>query len=95
MEEDQKPENNKLLLILNNHAEQQRLRLEKGFTLERLYEDRGVTLTDCRRVFAYAKQQYDMGKYNCKRYVYILYPILEAEKYLFSLKEILATEQLN
>jgi hypothetical protein len=51
------------------------------FTLDRLYEDRGITLTDCKKVFAFAKQQYEMGKYK------------EAEKLLFSLKEILATEQ--
>lgn len=59
-----KAENNPLLALLNNHQEQQRLRQEKGFTLERLYEDRGITLSDCKRVFTFAKQQYEMGRYK-------------------------------
>jgi hypothetical protein len=39
------------LTLLNNHHEYQRLRAEKGFTLERLNDDRGITLADCKKVF--------------------------------------------
>lgn len=81
VEDEHKAENNKLLALLNNHHEYQRLRQEKGFTLERLNEDRGITLSDCKRVFQFAKLQYEMGKYK------------DAEKYLFALKEILTSEQ--
>ncbi len=58
--------NNKLLALLNNHQEYQRLRQEKGFTLERLSEDRGITIGDCKKVFQFAKMQYEMGKYKGK-----------------------------
>lgn len=72
---------NTLLGLLNNYQESQRLRGERGFTLERLNEQYGITLADCKKVFAHAKTQYEMGKYK------------EAEKLLFSLKEILTNEQ--
>lgn len=42
------------------------MRSEKGFTLERLNEDRGITINDCKKVFRYAKMQYEMGKYKGK-----------------------------
>ena len=58
---------NKLLALLNNHREYQRLRQEKGFTLERLNEDRGITIGDCKKVFQFAKMQYEMGKYKGKQ----------------------------
>jgi beta-N-acetylglucosaminidase len=61
--------NNKLLSLLNNHHEYQRLRQEKGFTLERLNEDRGITMGDCKKVFQFAKMQYEMGKYKGKKLI--------------------------
>lgn len=67
VDDDYKAENNKLLALLNNHQEFQRLRQEKEFTLERLNEDRGITLADCKKVFSYAKLQYEMGKYKGKK----------------------------
>lgn len=78
---DEEYRNNKLLAILNNPAEHKRLRAEKGFTLERLSEDKGITIADCKKVFSFAKMQYEMGKYQ------------DAERYLFALKEILTNEQ--
>ena len=58
--------NNKLLQLLNNHQEFQRLRQEKGFTLERLNDDRDITIGDCKKVFEFAKIQYEMGRYKGK-----------------------------
>ena len=86
---------NPLLALLNNHQEYQRLRQERGFTLERLNEERGITIADCKKVFTYAKTQYEMGRYKGK-YIKMYNPAsLDAEKYLFALKEILTTEQQN
>lgn len=65
-EEVKASEGNPLMALLNNHNEYQRLRQERGFTLERLSEDRGITLNDCKKVFAYSKTQYEMGKYKGK-----------------------------
>ena len=80
-EEAKANEGNPLLALLNNYQESQKLRQERGFFLEKLGEQYGITLADCKKVFSYAKNQYEMGKYK------------EAEKYLFALKEILTTEQ--
>ena len=49
---------------MNNPQESQRLKIEKIFTLERLNEDRGITIGDCKKVFQYAKVQYEMGRYK-------------------------------
>ena len=78
---DEETKDNKLLTLLNNYQESQRLRKESAFTLDRLNEQLGITLSDCKKVFSYAKSQYEMGKYK------------DAEKLLFSLKEILINEQ--
>ena len=40
------------------------MRYERGFTLEKLNEDRGVTHNDCKKLFAYAKVLYEQGKYK-------------------------------
>lgn len=82
-EEAKAGEGNPLLALLNNYQESQKLRQERGFFLEKLNEQYGVTLNDCKKVFTYAKNQYEMGKYK------------DAEKYLFALKEILTTEQYS
>ena len=66
VEEEHRAENNQLLQLLNNHHEYQRLRQEKEFTLESLKESRGITFADCKKVFAFAKVQYEMGKYKGK-----------------------------
>lgn len=79
--EEETKDGNALLNLLNNYQESQRLRKESAFTLDRLNEQYGITLSDCKKVFTYAKNQYEMGKYK------------EAEKLLFSLKEILINEQ--
>lgn len=44
LEEEAKNEASKLLTLLNNHQEYQKLRSERGFTLEKLNEDRGITI---------------------------------------------------
>jgi len=76
--------NNKLLSLLNNHHEYQRLRQEKGFTLERLNEDRGITMGDCKKVFQFAKMQYEMGKYKGKRHILITSDVMKiSTKYPF------------
>ncbi|CDW72405.1 UNKNOWN [Stylonychia lemnae] len=81
LEEDAKNEASKLLTLLNNHQEFQKLRSDREFTLEKLQEDKGIQLQDCKKLFAYAKLQYEAGEYK------------SAEKYLFHLKEILTQEQ--
>jgi len=48
--------------------------------LEQLSKDKGITAQDCKNLFAYAKVQYEMQKYK------------DAERWLFNLKEILASE---
>lgn len=53
--DEESKEGNTLLDLLNNYHESQRLRGERGFTLERLNEQYGITLADCRKVFAHAK----------------------------------------
>jgi len=68
---------------VNNHAECKKLKDERAFTLEKLNESKGITSNDCRNLFSYAKVLYELGRYK------------EAEKYLFSLKEILVAESLN
>eukprot|EP00347_Sterkiella_histriomuscorum_P020231 403338592 len=79
IEEQAKQDASKLLTLINNQ-EQKQLREARQFTLEKLQEDRGITLQDCRKLFDYAKLQYEMGEYKT------------AEKYLFPLKEILTLE---
>lgn len=43
-------------------------------------EERGITLQDCKKLFNYAKVQYEMGKYkgNIYRYLYLIFRIREA-----------------
>jgi len=48
--------------------------------LESLKKEKGVTIADCQKLQNYAKILYEQGKYK------------EAEKLLFSLKEILVNE---
>lgn len=59
------------------------MRREKQFTLEKLKSSRDITPEDCQNLFDYAKVLYELEKYQL------------AEKYLFSLKEILVSEQHN
>lgn len=66
IEEEAKNDAGKLLALITNHQEYQKLRAERGFTLEKLNEDRGITIQDCKKVFAYAKIQYEIGKYKGK-----------------------------
>jgi len=58
----------------------QRLREEHRFTLESLRKERGISIQDCHKLQNYAKVLYEQGKYK------------DAEKNLFSLKEILVNE---
>ena len=44
VEEEAKNEASKLLTLLNNHQEYQRLRTEREFTLEKLGEEKGITI---------------------------------------------------
>ncbi len=55
-----------MLNLLNNHNEWQRLRQEREFTLEKLEKERGVTIQDCKKLFAYGKIYFEMGEYKCK-----------------------------
>lgn len=63
-----------------NGPDKQQLREQHRFTLEALSKERGITLDDCIALQSYAKIMYEQGKYK------------EAEKLLFSLKEILVNE---
>lgn len=65
---------NPLLALLNNHQEYQRLRQERGFTLEKLNDERGITIGDCKKVFTYAKTQYEMGRYKGKVKILVIPP---------------------
>lgn len=66
MEEEAKNEASKLLNLLKDHGEWQRLRQEREFTLEKLQEERGITIQDCKKLFTYGKVYFEMGEYKCK-----------------------------
>lgn len=83
MEENAKQEANKLVNLIDNVKELKRLRDEHKFTLEILKKEKEIELSDCRKLQNYAKVLYESGRYA------------DAEKYLFSLKEILANESQN
>lgn len=70
IEEQRKNEAEKLLTLLNNAQECAKLRAERGFTLEKLSEDRGITSQDCKKLFTYAKVLYDQGKHKGKLNLY-------------------------
>jgi len=62
-----------------------------SFTLEKLsVSDHKITIDDCKALFDYAKLLYEMQLYVRKSNYKIL-TILEAEKYLYNLKEILGS----
>lgn len=79
LEDSAKAEAQKLLDVLNG-PDFARLREEHRFTLESLKKEKGVTISDCHKLQNYAKILYEQGKYK------------DAEKILFSLKEILVNE---
>ena len=80
LEKSAKDNAKKLLDVLNNSQEKKTLREQHRFTLEALSKEKDITLDDCVALQSYAKIVYEQGKYN------------EAEKMLFSLKEILVNE---
>ncbi len=69
-----------MINLIDNVKELKRLRDEHKFTLEILKKEKDIELSDCRKLQNYAKVLYESGRYA------------DAEKYLFSLKEILANE---
>jgi hypothetical protein len=79
LEDSAKAEAQKLLDVLNG-PDFARLREEHRFTLESLKKEKGVNISDCHKLQNYAKILYEQGKYK------------DAEKILFSLKEILVNE---
>lgn len=79
LEEQAKIEASKLLDVLNG-PDFQRLREEHRFTLESLKKEKGINIFDCHKLQNFAKVLYEQGKYK------------DAEKILFSLKEILVNE---
>ena len=60
MEDTARNEAQTLLNLLNNNAECQRLRAERNFTLEKLSEEKGITVNDCKKLFSYAKVLYEL-----------------------------------
>lgn len=69
------------MTLLSNPTEQQKLRTDMQFTLEKLRaSEKKITIEDCQALFDYAKVEYELQKYK------------EAEKLLFNLKEILVNE---
>lgn len=59
------------------------MRKDKEFTFDKLRQNKEITVEDCQSLFDYAKVLYENEKYP------------QAEKFLFSLKEILATESTS
>ena len=80
LEEQSKAEAKKILDILNG-PEHKKLREEHKFTLEYLKKEKDITGSDCQKLQQYSKVLFESGRYQ------------EAEKILFSLKEILVNEQ--
>jgi len=80
LEEEARAEASKLLDVLNgkDHA---KLREEHKFTLESLKKEKNINIGDCHALQKYAKVLYEQQKYK------------EAEKLLYSLKEIIVNEQ--
>jgi hypothetical protein len=68
------------------------MRKDKEFTFDKLKQSKEITTEDCQNLFEYAKVLYELEKYPCKCTKNLISMSLEAEKYLFNLKEILATE---
>lgn len=80
LEESTKVEAQKLLDVLSNTADLAKLREEHKFTLEHLKKEKNITVQDCVKLQKHAKILYESGRYK------------DAEKILFSLKEILTNE---
>lgn len=82
--------------MLSNQQEYQKLRTEREFTLEKLQEEKGINLQDCKKLFSYAKVLYEKGEYKSKIFNHFSLKIpfwfIAAEKNLFALKEILISE---
>jgi len=80
LEEDARKEAANLLEVLNG-KDFAKLREEHKFTLESLKKEKNININDCHALQKYAKVLYEQGKYK------------EAEKLLYSLKEIIVNEQ--
>lgn len=73
LEEETKQEASKILSLLNNADQCKVLRAERAFTLEKLTETHGLTLLDCKKVFAHSKVLYESGKYKGKVIVFFIF----------------------
>lgn len=79
LEEAAKNDAQKLLDVLNG-KDFAKLREEHKFTLESLKKEKNINISDCHALQKYAKVLYEQGKYK------------DAEKLLYSLKEIIVNE---
>lgn len=64
VQEQSKADAQPLLNLLDNNNEVKNLRADRKFTLQALTEDKGISVTDCRRLFAYAKVLFELGQYE-------------------------------